>query len=521
MRGLKSGVGRAIALVVEIAIGAGASFALSSAQAANSADLIARGKTLSEVGDCMACHTAAKGVPYAGGNVIDTPFGAISSPNITPNRQTGIGSWTDDEFYRAMHDGIGKHGEYLYPVMPFPWYTIVTRDDALAIKAYLFSLPPVKQARAPNKLIFPVSIRTSMLAWRQVFFKAAAFQPDPNQSDEVNRGAYLVNGLAHCGECHNARPVAGTSPWRKALQGGVIDNWYAPNITSDARTGIGTWRKEDIATFLKTGVAPGKSIAIGPMTEVVHSLKDVSDADLRAIAAYLKSTPPVNAAPDQKLALFNGQGARGGSAYLNYCASCHGVDGKGVGGVIPALANNGAVVTQGPQNVLRVVLGGLPATHTYGPMPAVGAAMSDDDIADVTNYVRQSWNNAAPPTAAPGMVAALRPLTKTLMNAPQNGSCPAIESKAMASAIADSRNGLAHELSQLRDNTIWTDVASIVGKAKAAAPNVKRDELVNGLTAAYCPVLQQNTALDANAKAIQLGQFSQLAYAASASSLRK
>ena len=216
---------------------------------------------------------------------------------------------TDDQFYRVMHEGIGRHGEYLYPVMPFPWYTTVTREDAMAIKAFLFAQPAVNQARPPNKLAFPFSVRKSMAVWREAFFKPGTFTPDPAASDEVNRGAYLVNGLAHCGECHNSRPVVGTSKFRGSLQGGVIDNWYAPNITSDVHTGIGAWSNAEIANYLKTGIAPGKGIAVGPMAETVHSLSKLTDADLLAIAAYLKTTP-AKTETDRKLPLFAGRDAR-------------------------------------------------------------------------------------------------------------------------------------------------------------------------------------------------------------------
>ncbi|CAN5189045.1 hypothetical protein BH11PSE9_BH11PSE9_28760 [soil metagenome] len=484
------------------------------------AELVAKGQYLTQAGDCMACHTAETtngkaGQPFAGGRMINTPFGAMSSPNITPDVKTGIGAWTDDQFYRAMHEGIGRHGEYLYPVMPFPWYSSVSRDDVLAIKAYLFTQPAVQAARVPNRLAFPFNIRTSLLAWREVFFEPKTFQPDPTQTDEVNRGAYLANGLAHCGECHNAQPVAGTSKWRRSLQGGVIDNWYAPNITSDARDGIGSWSNDQLATFLKTGVAPGKGIAVGPMMETVHSLSHLTDADLHAIAAYLKTTPPQpDAKADQKLALFNGPDARGAQTYLNHCASCHGVNGQGVAGAIPALAGNGAVASKGPQNVIRVIVGGREATHQYGPMPAVGAGMSDQEVADAANYVRQSWRNAAPPTAMPGMVAQLRKETDTLMNAASGHGCPPVAQAAVAKAIADPRNGVAKQLAEIDEATMWQAAAQLGTTVARAAPKASHAEVVNGLTAAYCAVVHDDAKLAPNAKALQLGQFSQLVYMA-------
>jgi mono/diheme cytochrome c family protein len=318
------------------------------------------------------------------------PFGEISTPNITPDRVTGIGEWTDDEFYRAMHEGIGRQNEYLYPVFPFPWFTKITRDDALAIKAYLFSLAPENAPRKPLKLGFPFNIREGLGAWRAAFFKAETFTPDPNRSAEINRGAYLVEGPGHCGECHNHHNIFGASNWSGKLEGGEIEGWYAPNITSDGHEGIGSWSIDQIATFLKSGSTPTAGVALGPMKETIDaSLQHLSDQDLHAIAAYLKS---VTGHETYKPA--GPQAARSDSAqaYLSYCASCHQLDGRGVSGIIPALAGNGAVKAQGPENVVRVVLGGMEAAHGLAPMPAVGASMSDQEIADVVNYIRAVTN---------------------------------------------------------------------------------------------------------------------------------
>ena len=500
---------RGVALGLATLAGAPAVFAAGDP----STDLVARGEYLAHAGDCIACHTAKGGKPLAGGLYMNTPFGAISTPNITPDKTTGIGAWTDAQFYRAVHDGIGHQGEYLYPVMPFPWYTIVTRDDVMAIRAWLATQPAVKQPRPPNKLRFPYSIRESLLGWRQVFFKPTPYQPDPAQSAEVNRGAYLVNGLAHCGECHNARPVAGTSKWKEALQGGVIDNWYAPNITSDVRDGIGGWSNTDIATFLKTGAAPGKGVALGPMAETVHSLSYLQDADLLAIAAYLKTTPP-KADVDRKHALYAGQGARGGDTYLNFCASCHGVDGKGLTAVIPALDGSGAVTSKGPQNVINVVLGGLQAREKYAPMLAIGAGMTDEEVADVANYVRQNWGNAAPATAQPGMVAQLRASTDTVMTAAPRTACPAVGLPTLAQAIGADRSGLRSRLAGLTEANMPQQSVQIVASARAAAPAAGQADLVNGLTAAYCRIVRDDKTLEPNQKALQLGHFSEMAYMA-------
>jgi mono/diheme cytochrome c family protein len=482
-------------------------------------DVVARGKYLASAGDCMACHTVPGGAPYAGGRYIDTPFGAIASPNITPDRTTGIGGWTDEQFYRAMHEGIGRHGEYLYPVMPFPWYSLVTKEDVAAIKAYLFSLAPVQQPEQPSRLHFPFNLRPALLAWRTVFFKPAVFTPDAAQPAEVNRGAYLVNGLGHCGECHNAHPVAGTSAVRKPLQGSEIDQWYAPNITSDVRDGIGGWSNDDIVAFLKTGVSPRQGVALGPMAETVHSLSALSEADLQAIAAYLKSTPPTEGPSRQALGDqgYRGPGAKGGGTYLSYCASCHGVDGRGVAGVVPALAGNGAVRSKGPQNVIEVVLGGLPARRGYGQMPAVGAALSDAEVADVVNYVRQLGGNAASVMAETDGVAALRASTHTALNpglgpaAGQSAPCPTVSPAAVSKALADPRTGLADQLAGVNDNDLYPQTQRLVAMLRAAAPGLAQADMINGLTSAYCPVARQAHP-DPAELSVRLGTFGQLVY---------
>ncbi len=492
---------------------------VTSVNSAPSSDVVARGAYLANAADCVACHTAKEGKPLAGGLAMNTPFGTIVTPNITPDKATGIGSWTDEQFYRVMHEGVGHRGEYLYPVMPFPWYTNVTRNDVMAIRAWLAAQPAVSRKREPNHLTFPFSVRAALLAWRTAFFKVGAFTPDRSQPTDVNRGAYLVNGLAHCGECHNARKVVGASQWQGALQGGVIDSWYAPNITSDVRDGIGAWSTDEIATYLKTGVSPGKGIALGPMAETVHSLSKLDDDDLHAIAAYLKSTAPVANGDNQKKSLFAGRDARGGEAYLNHCASCHGDNGKGLEGVIPPLDGNGAVVSKGPQNVINVVLGGVAARDRYAPMPAVGAGISDQDIADVTNFVRQSWGNAAPATAESGMVGTMRGAIDSVMNVFSTQACAPIMPSALAQAFTTDRDGVRSRVAALTPANTADRTNDIVALARKISPEVPLADLVNGLTAAYCSVVRADPSMTWQQKTLQLGQFSELVYAAASGNL--
>ncbi len=450
--------------------------------------LIARGKYLADAGDCVACHTASGGKPFAGGDIMNTPFGGIYPPNITPDVKTGIGSWSDDDFYRAMHEGTGKRGENLYPVFPYPWFTKVTRDDAMA---------------------FPFNIRTSLDGWKLLFLHEGTFKPDPKASDEVNRGAYLVEGLGHCGECHTKLNPAGAPELSKSLAGGQVDGWFAPNITSDVRDGIGGWSIDELASFLKNGEAKGHGVVLGPMAQVVHdSLSQLNDADIHAIAAYLKSVP---SKPDavQGGAVADTGDKPGAQVYLSNCASCHQLNGKGVDGQIPALAGNGAVMAQGPQDVIRAMLGGLSAKGGYGPMPAIGADLTDQQVADVTNYVRTEWGNTAPAQADGGMVGGLR--AKTITAFVGNGTgCGPLPGNDVTSDVAKSQ--VPTMLKGISDANMLSQIAQIVAQTKTLAPKAATDDLVNGLTAAYCPVVADTPNLNNDQRRWRLQRFAQLVY---------
>ena len=218
--------------------------------AAAADDTVAHGEYMTRAADCMSCHTQQGGTPFAGGRAIGTPFGTLSSPNITPDKDTGIGAWSDDDFYRAVHDGIGHGGEYLYPVMPYTSFTKMTREDVLAVKAYLFTLKPVFAPRPPNGLDFPFNIRPSLFVWRELFFHPGTYQPNPKHSADWNRGAYIVEGPGHCGECHSPRNILGGTETQAGLSGGVVQQWLAPNISSDPLAGVGDRSVADIETFL-------------------------------------------------------------------------------------------------------------------------------------------------------------------------------------------------------------------------------------------------------------------------------
>lgn len=367
-------------------------------------ELVQRGEYLARVGNCMACHTTQGGTPFAGGRGIETPFGVVHSSNLTGDKVHGIGGWTSAEFWRAMHHGRSKDGRLLYPAFPYPNYTQVTRADSDAIFAYLQSIPAAADANRPHALRFPYSTQAALGVWRALFFAPGAPQPEPAQSAEYNRGAYLVNGLGHCTACHTPRNALGATTEGRAFSGGLIpvQNWYAPALNAAHEAGVKEWRTEDVAALLKTGVAPQGSV-LGPMAEVVsRSTQYLSDADARAMAVYLQALPQQTpATPATVPAPPAAAMARGGKVYEQHCAQCHGEQGQGEPGAFPALAGNRAVVLADPTNLVRVVLQGgyLPATagnpRPHG-MPPFQQLLSDEDIAAVTTFVRNQWGNQAP-----------------------------------------------------------------------------------------------------------------------------
>ena len=368
---------------------------------------VQQGEYLARAGDCTSCHTAQNGQPYAGGFRLDTPFGYLLAPNITPDQQTGIGNWSADDFYRALHDGVNKKGQYLFPAMPYTSYTKVTRADSDALYAYLMSLPPVSNAVEVNHLKFPFNLRLSMLGWNELYFDKGTYQADPKQTQAWNRGAYLVEGLGHCSECHSPRNVLGGIEQKKAFTGADIDGWFALNLTGNLKTGLGQWSVANIATYLKTGADKSKSTSLGPMSEVVHnSLSFMTDDDLQAMAEYLKTLPASSAMsteykPDTTL-------TAGATTYVDNCSACHQAQGSGISGVFPALAGNGVVVATDANDILKVVLFGIPVQDGYIAMPGFGDKLNDQQVADLANYLRSSWGNGASANASAAQVAALR-----------------------------------------------------------------------------------------------------------------
>jgi|KBSMisStaDraftv2_1062788.scaffolds.fasta_scaffold04286_12 mono/diheme cytochrome c family protein len=368
---------------------------------------IERGRYLASAGDCQSCHTNEGGAPYAGGRPIPTPFGTIYSTNITPDSATGIGKWSDEDFYKAMHAGIRRDGKHLYPAFPYPWFTSATADDVRAIKAFLDTLTPVRQANKPADLPWPLSAREVMSGWNTLYFHEGTFKADTKKSDVWNRGAYLVQGLGHCGACHTPTNALGAPKTDAMLKGGDFgEHWYAPNLGGDLKRGLGAWSTADIVEYLKTG-SNAKSASGGPMAEVVkNSTQYLSDADLNAIAVYLKDLPADKPGADSASKTVDSQRmAHGEAIYVDNCTGCHMENGAGIAKIFPSLKASSGVQAEMPDTVIHIVLAGARTPATSGKptsfaMPAFDRKLNDDEVADVVNYIRNAWGNHGSPTSA-------------------------------------------------------------------------------------------------------------------------
>lgn len=387
------------------------------AQAAARAGDPKRGEYLARAGDCMACHTAKGGEPFAGGVPFPTPLGTIYSSNITSDPTHGIGSWSFEAFVRAMREGVAPNGTHLYPAMPYTAFAKVNDDDLKDLYAYFTTrVAPSSQRDRKSDIVWPLSMRWPLAFWNRAFHDDARFVADPAKSVEWNRGAYLVQGLGHCGTCHTPRGAAfqeldldGHGP--HYLAGSRLDDTSPINLRGDKGSGLGDWSKPDIVALLKTGRTPHSAVT-GPMGEVVaNSTQYLADTDLRAIAVYLKSFAAERGKSDGQPAYqyddatvesirtgrANDVGAR---IYLDSCAACHRQNGEGAPRVFPSLANNPMVLAEHPDSLIDVVLGGarLPSTEAAPSplaMPPFGWRYSDDEIAALATFVRSSWGNHA------------------------------------------------------------------------------------------------------------------------------
>ena len=378
--------------------------------AAPSPEMIAKGKALTEAGDCGSCHTADASKPFAGGKRIPTPFGGIYSANLTPDRNTGLGLWSDGDFLRAMRFGVRPDGANYYPAFPYPHFTKLVRDDIFAIRAYLGTFTPVSNTPPAAELRWPLNYRVLMRLWNFAFFRPGIFEPDQNKSAEWNRGGYLVEGLGHCGVCHTPKNFLGAEKHNARFSGSQVDGWFAPRLDGAERGGLKSWSVDDIAEYLLSG-RNGHSHADGPMAEVVlNSTSHMSEADVRAMAVYLKE---VSAGPPEPAVATPSptQMANGEKLYKGSCVACHELDGSGAPRIYPPLPGNANLQSANPASAIKIVLDGAETITTArapntGSMPPY-AKWSDQEVADVVTYIRNAWGNAAPAATA-AEVAKLR-----------------------------------------------------------------------------------------------------------------
>jgi len=416
-----------LSLVVLVALGIAAFFLLNRGDpspgsapplvgAPTTATTIARGEYLTRAADCVACHTVpGSGKDFAGGVAFVLPFGTIYSSNITPDAETGIGAWSDEDFVRAVHDGVRKDGKHLYPAFPYTSYTALSRADVLAIKAYLFSLPPVKQLERLNELSFPFNQRWAMGFWNAAFFKSKRFTSDDSKPAQWNSGAYLATALGHCPECHTPRNLAFGLKHGSELAGEAVQGWIAYNITSDSQHGIGAWTDEQIAAYLKSGHAAGRASASGPMAEVVsNSLQYLTAQDITSLVTYLRSAPAgtgrLHIAADSSAPLAASASAAlpaqvtlrdandpGLALFAGNCAGCHTWDGFGRQTAYADLRGVRAMADPAATNITQVILHG--SNYRIGEqdiyMPAFAGGYSDAEIAALSNFVVRYFGNQA------------------------------------------------------------------------------------------------------------------------------
>jgi mono/diheme cytochrome c family protein len=357
-----------------------------------------RGQYLVAAGDCMSCHLRSGGEPLAGGLGLKTPFGVIYTPNITSDKETGIGSWTNDQFYQAMHDGIDDEGKNLYPAFPYPWYRLISREDDDAILAFLKTTPAVAYTPPKNDLVFPLEFRSTVKVWNLLYFNSHDSKNDAGQSPEWNRGAYLVNGLGHCGGCHTPKNALGADKTQQEFNGATLDKWVAPDLTANDRTGLGTWSIDDVAEYLRNG-RNAHAGAGGPMADVItYSTSLMSDADRHAMAVYLKSQ---TASPSVAIAQPDtGAMHRGAAIYSDACASCHLENGVGQPRYFPPLGPNAMLQQTDPIGLEHLILAGgrigiSPSHPSPLTMPSFAWKLDDQEVADVSTFIRNSWGNHA------------------------------------------------------------------------------------------------------------------------------
>jgi mono/diheme cytochrome c family protein len=360
-------------------------------------DPVARGRYLADLGDCAGCHSAPHRPAYSGGLPFSASFGTVYSANITPDRETGIGDWTEQQFYAALHQGIRPNGAHLYPAFPYAYFALIDRADTDALFAYFRTLPPARVLPHPNQLGFPFNLRAVMWFWDELFLDQGLFRAETTKTAAWNRGAYLVRGLGHCGACHTPKDRLFGDEMARAYQGGVVDNWFSANLTPNPRDGLGAWQITDIVEFLKTG-RNAFTAAAGSMQDVItFSTSRMTDADLTAIATYLKTLPPaaetLPPAPDLESM------QAGEATFAQSCVACHAPPDAAVPPDYPKLAGDTMVLGRDATSVVRILLAGdqsaaTASSKTNYSMPSF-ATLNDTELANVATFVRNAWGNRA------------------------------------------------------------------------------------------------------------------------------
>ncbi len=484
------------------------------------AALIARGKYLVTAADCMPCHTGPGHAPFSGGLIMQTPFGGLSSPNITPDKATGIGNWTDAQFYNALHYGTspGRNflvfPKFLYPAMPYTSYTKLSYPDVMAIKAYLDSLPPVSAPRLHSSMTFPFNQRPVLLGWRILFFRPGPMHMNPAWDEHMKNGAYLTVALGHCGECHTPRNIMEAMIQSKAYAGAPIDNLFAPNISSDKAFGVGGWTKADLVAYLHDDGNMVKGSPYGAMGDMTdHSTSLIPVSDDQDIATYLQTaTKPQLILPAPTIVGADASIARGEKLYATNCAGCHGATGGGMPPkLVPNLAGNDSVTAELPYNVIGAVIAGLDSWQKNGPkMPAFGAQFSDQQIADITNYVRTAWGNNSNADATPAEVMKLRgigELPPAASQAADKLGCPRVSSAGGVDTVADPGDGLLNSYQGATAAAMPNRTAALIAAVRANNSSISQADLTNTLVAAYCPVLANTPGMSLSDKRNALKAF--------------
>lgn len=394
------------------------------AQAQDASDeQLARGERLARAGNCVTCHTADDGEPYAGGRSISTPFGILNTANITPH-STGIADYTLEDFVASMREGKNASGDAMYPAHPYPFFTRMMDADIEALWAFLQTVQPVENEVEIVQMGFPFNLRAGVAAWQAANFEPERFEPRDDKSDEWNRGAYLVQAVTHCGACHTPRDATFAIDDTRHLEGAVIQGWYAPDISAGDSSAIDGWSEDEIVHFLLKGETDYLETSYGPMDNVVHeSLAKIPEEEVRAIVVYLQDVAPEQAKePDDPGGA--GRVGDGEAIFIAHCSGCHLLSGDGLAGAAATLNDNRSITTAPPNNIIMSILAGLPPDNDWGGMPSFINVLSNSDIAEVSNYVRSAWSNDAPPNATPRLVNSLREEVREMPDLePWSGMC--------------------------------------------------------------------------------------------------